>query len=144
MSTVPHVAINASFMEWLIQHMADSKLSRRELAQRTGMSDATVKAWFRGVTPQRETVNAIAAAFDADVLEAQRAAGHLPQAATPLSVEDGTPLTPQEIALLRDILRRYDMERQNQIARMLDLVADISPSAWRRLRALGEALERIS
>ena len=80
MSTVPHVAINASFMEWLIQHMADSKLSRRELAQRTGMSDATVKAWFRGVTPQRETVNAIAAAFDADVLEAQRAAGQIGRA----------------------------------------------------------------
>lgn len=144
MSTVEHVQINNAFMEWLHQQMATAHMSRRELAARTGKSEAAVKAWFRGSTPQRETVNAIAVAFGADVLEAQRAAGHLPAPTNAAgAIEDGSPLTAQEIAALRDILRRYDADRQTQIMRMLDLVADMSPAVWRRLRALGEALERI-
>lgn len=134
------------FVEWLLVQTARTGMTRRQLAAATGMSDGAVKNWFHGSIPQRETVSLIAAALDADLLEAQRAAGHLRRATDgpvrPMSHDDVPPLTPDEILLLRSFLQGWTLDQEQQFRRMAALLGDMSPAAWRRLRSLGEALER--
>jgi transcriptional regulator with XRE-family HTH domain len=136
-----------AFAEWLVQALAPTSLTRRELAARTGMSEGAVKGWFHGSIPQRETVNAIARALGADVIEAQRAAGHLPPARIPATItaaappQDVPPLTPQEIAHLRHFVSDYTPERMARYRRIYELIGDMSPAAWRRLRRMAESLD---
>lgn len=147
MRTITVVAeFNEQFVEWLVQRMGVAGMSRKELAHATGMSEGAVKRWFHGATPQRDTVNLIAAALGADILEAQRAAGHLRRRDAADSVPvvvDGpvAPLSPAEIVALRGFLASYDPETSVQYRRMAALMLDMAPSAWRRLRALAEALD---
>jgi transcriptional regulator with XRE-family HTH domain len=134
------------FVEWLVQAMAHAGVSRRELALTTGMSEAAVKRWFHGSIPQRDTVNLIAAALGSDILEAQRAAGHL-RRRDPLELPEPTskqpvhPLLSTEIQQLRRFLDDWSPEQEAECRRMTALMGDMSPSAWRRLRALAEALD---
>lgn len=143
LATLPDVSKPSEFTEWLITQMADRAVTRRELQRRTGMSKGAVDRWFHGASPRQETVNTIAQALGADVLEAQRAAGHIAPLPEPRNKrsDDVPPLTDDEIATLREFLSIYEPERLLAFRRIGVMLGDVSPAAWTRLRRMADALD---
>ena len=81
-------------------------LKQEEIAELTGLSQATVSAWLRGAPglPRAETVIAFARAFSRSPVEALVAAGYLQS--DEASVKARTPLVEYSDRELLDELRR--------------------------------------
>lgn len=136
-----HTLHGMAFSTWLVGAMQEAGISRRELQQRTRVSRGTVDGWIKGVVPNFDNVNKIANALGADVVAAQKAAGHIvsqdQSEAQPIILG---PLSEAEVAELRDILAHRDPDRVREYRRVMELIGDMSPAAWRALRRMAESV----
>jgi transcriptional regulator with XRE-family HTH domain len=85
-------------------------LKQEQIAERTGISQATISAWFRGAptAPKAETVIAFAKSFGQSPVKALVVAGYLDAADT--DPTSRTALTEYSTAELFDELRRRTSE----------------------------------
>lgn len=108
----------AGFGRWLSEYLVASRMTGGELAERIGVSHATISRWKNGVQqPEPRLMRRLAQVTGVSELELLRLAGYTREQA------DDTRLPPEKERVI-ELLRAEDVEITPEWARVLESLAE--------------------